>query len=887
MSFAATLKNIFLHERYGRADEIPRRLIEQFAELPKLAGMLPYVGWLPNERMFILDQGGFGKKEQFSIGFAIEIEPQTGATDEMEKILAGLFDSCPAKTGIQISLYGSPDIAPRLNEQLDLVTEKSLEGIAKRRNEFYMGGTAKSLFSNRVYLLRNYRCVISITLPLSPFNEEDIDEAINARESVHATLRSAYLGGVDWQPDDLLNFVNDFFDHERVFDASKRESLTLQYDPDRILREQLSNREIASCVSDEGIRFSKSGGAETVMQFYSVRNYPKYSRLSMMGSVIGDPYQAALAMPCPFVITMGVIIQDHESARTYAEIKGARATQNSTSYLAKFQPGLQDKKRDWDSVLHAFDEGKGTLRMYHQIGLLSSKVDASRSEYAVRAVWRARGFDLTRDYYLQTQAFVSSMPMTLGIPLQQDLLAFGRAYTKTTDNAVMTSPLIAEWKGTKTPMITLFGRRGQIMGFDLFDNTGGNYNFAVAALSGSGKSVFVNEMAYRYRAAGSKVWIIDVGRSYKNLCELMDGEFIEFADERQNTLCLNPFSMVRDINNDMEMLLPLLAEMASPREPLNNYCYSALASAIKTVWAKKQQDSTVTDIFELLRSGKLNSESEADSESQLVHMAVALEPYTKYGVYASYFEGPATIEFTKDFIVLELEELKSKRDLQAVVMQIIMYRITQEMYLDRSRRKIVIIDEAWDLMGSGSSGHFIEAGYRRARKYGGAFGTITQSVDDYYKTEATKATINNADWLFLLRQKPENIDRLGKEGKLTIDEWMKRQLSSVTTDHGYYSEIFVHGPMGSGVGRLLLDPFSMMLFSTRAEDFQRIKEMREKNGMSTEQAIEKILTERGVYGKPIRDLFTSNQQEVELLKRMHQNGLTLEQAIEAMTNEIS
>ncbi|KXS30525.1 MAG: Amylase, partial [Candidatus Gallionella acididurans] len=377
---------------------------------------------------------------------------------------------------------------------------------------------------------------------------------------------------------------------------------------------------------------------------------------------------------------------------------------------------------------------------------------------------------------------------------------------------------------------------------DLFDNTGGNYNFAVAALSGSGKSVFVNEMAYRYRSAGSKVWIIDVGRSYKNLCELMDGEFIEFADERQNTLCLNPFSMVVDINNDMEMLLPLLAEMASPREPLNNFCYTALASAIKQVWEIKGKNCTVTDIYELLRSGKISDESE--KESQLMHMAVALEPYTKYGVYASYFEGPATIEFTKDFIVLELEELKSKRDLQAVVMQIIMYRITQEMYLDRSRRKIVIIDEAWDLMGSGSSGHFIEAGYRRARKYGGAFGTITQSVDDYYKTEATKASINNADWLFLLRQKPENIDRLGKEGKLTIDEWMKRQLSSITTDHGHYSEIFVHSPMGSGVGRLLLDPFSMMLFSTRAEDFERIKNMRAENGMTTEQAIEAILDER-------------------------------------------
>jgi conjugal transfer ATP-binding protein TraC len=68
--------------------------------------------------------------------------------------------------------------------------------------------------------------------------------------------------------------------------------------------------------------------------------------------------------------------------------------------------------------------------------------------------------------------------------------------------------------------------------------------------------VFVNEMTYRYLGAGAKVWIIDVGRSYKNLCELLDGEFIEFSDERQNTICLNPFSMIIDISADMEMILP-------------------------------------------------------------------------------------------------------------------------------------------------------------------------------------------------------------------------------------------------------------------------------------------------------------------------------------------
>jgi len=842
VSFLKTLKDIFLHERYGRPDEIPLNLVRQFTSLPKLTGILPYFGWMENERMFILDQGGFGEKEQFSIGFSIEIDPQTGATDEMEKILTGLFESCMPDAGIQISLYASPDIRPMLERQAATVKVAELAEIASRRSRFYMGGTTKSLFKNRTYLLRNYRCVVSVSLPLSPFDPGDIESAIRVRESIHATLRSAYLGGFDWTPDHLLEFVADFFDHERVFSLEKRSELDVSYDPERILREQLSNREIASCVSDDGIRFSKSGGAETVMQLFSVRNYPRYCRLSHMGNLIGDPYQAALSMPCPFLITMGAIVQDHESSRTYAQIKLARATQSASSYMAHFQPELHEKKRDWQAVVNAFDNGKGTVRLYHQLLLLTTKEDASRAEYAARSVWRARGFDLSRDYYLQHQAFVASMPMTLGRPLQADLKTFGRTYTKTIDNAVMTSPAIAEWKGTKNPVITLFGRRGQPMGFDLFDNTGGNYNFAVAALSGSGKSVFVNELAYRYRAANTKVWIIDVGRSYKNLCELMDGEFIEFTDERQNSLCLNPFSMVQDINNDMEMLLPLLAEMASPREPLNNYCYAALASAIKQVWQVTGRQSTITNIYDLLRTGRLNEDSEREQE--LAKMAVALEPFTRYGAYASYFEGEANIRFTKDFVVLELEELKSKKDLQAVVMQIIMYRITQEMYLDRSRRKIVIIDEAWDLMGSGSSGHFIEAGYRRARKYGGAFGTITQSIEDYYKSESTKAAINNADWLFLLRQKQENIERLGKEGKLTVDEWMKRQLSSITTDHGNYSEIFVHSPMGSGIGRLILDPYSMMLFSTHADDFERIKKMRQQYGMSTAQAIEALLGEK-------------------------------------------
>jgi conjugal transfer ATP-binding protein TraC len=861
VSLLGTLKTIFYGERFVPADAVPRAMLSQLASIPRLTGILPYLGWMPDEQLFVLDQGAFGEKAGQSLGFCIETVPQTGSNEEMERVLASLFMSCPPGTGIQITLYASSQILPVLKDQANMLPADDAiqtEGdsvasvsnrnnnifrvLGRRRIEHYLRGTSKSLFPHHVYLLRNYRCVISITTSLDPKIPADVEEAVRIKESAHATMRSAHLPGWDWQPEQLLNFVSDFFDHERVYGRSADKPI--EYDETQPLRSQLSNYEAASSLADSFLKFRKAGESETALQCFSVRQYPKYYRLGNMGALIGDYYQMALAIPCPFLITMGAIIQDYESARTKAQLKAARATQAAGSYMAHFQPDLQDRKRDWDMVLRAFDNGRNVVQMYHQIVLLSKAEDVSRTEHAVRAVWRARGFDLAKDVYLIHQALTAAMPCTLTPGMQSDLQTFGRAGTKTADNAVMTSPLIAEWKGTQTPVMTLFGRRGQIMTFDLFDNTGGNYNFAVAALSGSGKSVFVNEMAFRYLGTGTKVWIIDVGRSYRNLCEMLDGEFIEFSDERNNAICLNPFSMVVDINNDMEMLLPLIAQMASPRDPLDNYSYSALAAAIKRVWDAKGKTATISDVYDLLKTGRLSEEGE--HERDLSRLATALEPYTRHGVYASYFEGEANIQFHKSFVVLELEELKSKKDLQAVVMQLMMYRITQEMYLDRSKRKLVIIDEAWDLMGSGSSAGFIEAGYRRARKYGGAFGTITQSVEDYYKNDATKAAIQNADWLFLLRQKPESIDRLGKEGKLHVDEWMKRQLSSVSTEHGHYSEIYVHGPMGSGVGRLILDPFSMLLYSTRAEDFQSIKELTDQ-GMSVVEAIDTILKQRSMH----------------------------------------
>ena len=121
MSWSDALRAAFLPERTAGADHLPRQLLREISQMPRLTGILPYLAWQEDARLFVLDQGGFGEREEHAIGFCIETLPQTGASDEMEKVLASLFVSCPPGTGIQITLYGSPHILPVLRAQANLL----------------------------------------------------------------------------------------------------------------------------------------------------------------------------------------------------------------------------------------------------------------------------------------------------------------------------------------------------------------------------------------------------------------------------------------------------------------------------------------------------------------------------------------------------------------------------------------------------------------------------------------------------------------------------------------------------------------------------------------------------------------------------------------------
>lgn len=378
-------------------------------------------------------------------------------------------------------------------------------------------------------------------------------------------------------------------------------------------------------------------------------------------------------------------------------------------------------------------------------------------------------------------------------------------------------------------MLSLISRSGEAMRFSLFDSPT-NYNASIAAQSGSGKSFLTNEIIVRSLAEGARVWVIDIGRSYQNLTESLGGAFIAFGPDARTSL--NPFLLMTDWREDADLIAAVFSAMVAPTSSLSDFQTATLKRILK-------------DLNEVLgRAVTIDLVADALSEEpdpRIRDLGAQLFPFTTQGEYGRHFSGTKVIQFDAAFNVLELEELKGRRHLQKVVLLLLILTIQKAMFEgDRQQKKIVIIDESWDLLTEGDAAAFIETGYRRFRKYGGAAITLTQSVNDLYRSSAGRAIVENSAHLLLLGQKSESLDLLKREERLSLGDAGFALLKSVHTLPGRYSEVFIHGETGSGIGRLVVDPYKRLLFSTRPDDVAAIRALRAE-GMDLEQAIERLI----------------------------------------------
>ena len=811
--------------------------------VPRFVHWLPYRSYDPKTNIFY---------NSATRGFALECAPMIGATEQSHEILAQLLsEGIPTPGALQIHGWMSPRISERLSQwYLPRYSAGGVyERMAKHRTEYLLDGVWNSLSSAAPFFLRNHRLAISYSTPEnSRVSNEDItsvmDGLISALESIGVESRPM-------DPKTLITWIDDitspttapgddaitYNPFDPIADQAVRHDLEMKIEPDRILLRTERFRPTGKTV-DNAPEIGEIYPDTFDVRSFSVRNLPQRWAPWDMAKLIGDMFADKLRMPCPVSTNLCLDFPDAEAEGQRAGRKFMRTTSLADSKSARMLPQLKDQSAEWKFVKDELRQGRKLVQAFYSVTSFSPKGKGDANERVLKSVYRAAGWDLLDDRYLQIQGLLAAMPMTMANGLSYDLKNMKRMRTVLTTTAASLMPLQGEYLGGNNPHLMLVGRRGQPFFWSPFENKAGNHNVAVFGKSGSGKSVALQELCASMCGAGAKVVVIDDGRSFEHSAKLQGGAFVEFT--MSSGFCINPFSMIdpflaeRDEDYLMDcfaMLKSIVNQMARHIDKLNDTERGLIDGAINHVWAEKGRGGSVNDVIEAL---------DATGNQLGVDLGIAMRPFSRTGTYGRFFEGEVSFELKSNLTVFELSDLSSREELRSVALTAIMFMASQAMRReDRSVPKALLLDEAWQMLKGGSMADFIEAYARTCRKYGASLVTATQSLNDYYKSDGSKAALENSDWFMILQQKAETIADFKKHDRFEMDDHTDALLRSLKRNGVEYSDVMIKGPDTLAVGRLVLDPYSATVYSSSPRTFAAIHDLLDL-GLTMEEAIERV-----------------------------------------------
>lgn len=785
-------------------------------------GVFPFHTYIPYEHYDIQrDVYSYEQNGKSHIGFTCEIMPYPGIDDTIQSDLQALLEELlPEGSSLQVMLLSDPGTSDLFDNW--------------KASQMYDLPLLRELTDRRICHLSpwplcvNFRCIISVVMP----GVRDAMKPLEGLERVRSHLIKALPHCRSLTPDLLLSLMDSLYNLKADYKIKQK-----YWNPHELLSHQIMSQGTRMDLNEHELSLCEG----TInLRTYTVNGFPDDWALHGMGSLIGDGFNEWLKIPCPFVLHYGlhVLPQEQSQDALFQKMKIIEH-QGRSSQLIKAIPQLDREIQNANHARRQIYAGEKLLWTQFAIGFWDKTAQLDKSDAVIKSVFRSKHFNLDENTCLHGCQYRSFMPMVWNQDYVRELRRFGLLKTTLSGEAANMLPLMGEWKGTPTKGMPLKGRRGQLLFWYPFDATSGNYNVIVVGRSGSGKSVFMQELLVSTLRLGGRVFVLDVGRSFEKTCLLLEGQFIAF--ENHTPLCLNPFSNIPTDDPDVQldmiiMLKSLVAMMAAPTKSTDDHDNAFIEKAIQAAFEQKGQKATITDVSQWLQ----------DQQSEIAkRLGVMLTPFTKKGIYGKYFEGDNNVNFMNPMVVIELEELKEKKDLQSVVLQMFIMTISSQMFLgDRKTPFHICIDEAWDLLRGAQTGPFIETLARRLRKYNGSLVIGTQSIEDFYQTQGAMAAYENSDWMCLLSQKSSSIERLKENKRLTMDASLEAALKSLRTRSGEYSEVLIYNTQdGYATLQLHLDPFSGLLYSTKAADYERVKHYRAL-GLSMAEALNKVLLER-------------------------------------------
>lgn len=290
-----------------------------------------------------------------------------------------------------------------------------------------------------------------------------------------------------------------------------------------------------------------------------------------------------------------------------------------------------------------------------------------------------------------------------------------------------------------------------------------NRNKFILGPSGSGKSFFTNHMVRSYYEQGTHIVLVDVGHSYKGLCDMVNGYYFTYSED--NPIRFNPFFIGEGDSLDTEkkesIKTLLLALWKKDDEEFKRSEYVALSNAIGSYYALLETNSSLFPCFdtfyEFLRDhyvDVLKGDRVKEKDFDIDNFLYVLRPYYAGGEFDYLLNATENLNLLQErFIVFELDQIKDHPILFPVVTIIIMEVFINKMRKMKGIRKMILIEEAWKALMKEGFAEYIRYLFKTVRKFFGEAIVVTQEVEDIISSPVVKqAIINNSDCKILLDQ---------------------------------------------------------------------------------------------------------------------------------------
>ncbi len=323
-----------------------------------------------------------------------------------------------------------------------------------------------------------------------------------------------------------------------------------------------------------------------------------------------------------------------------------------------------------------------------------------------------------------------------------------------------------------------------------------NANMVVFAKSGAGKSFTVKLEALRSMMLGSEVIIIDPENEYQKLADAVGGAYIRLSLNSQTRI--NPFDLPRVIDTeeaDDALRANLVTLHGLFRLMLGGSQVTAAGVQMSALTPAEEADLDQALIDTYARVGITSDPlthnsvppTISDLYDTLLHMggsgpslAQRLRKYTT-GTFAGIFSQQSNIDINNPMVVFNIRDLED--ELRPVAMYIVLSHIWNVTRTDQ-RKRMLIVDEAWQLMKYDDSANFLFSLAKRARKYYLGLTTITQDVEDFMSSKMGRAIVANSSMQLLLKQSTSAVDVLSDVFKLTEEE--KKRLANFPIGQGLF-----------------------------------------------------------------------------------------------------